>query len=205
MNTRPFWEESCERTYAVDSLGGGEADAELDDIVRRLPEGAKVLDLGCGEGGTAIFLAETGLNATTVDISRTDMAKLQYLTNQEGVHISAKTNQLPGHPFRDTYDLIVVHGCLRLIAHQCWRSLFNQIQANTKMGGYNVVAVFTDGPPSADYPDEFAIRLLAEGELFRFYKGWRIIFQQSYMFDDEHRKGIKHRHAASRIVAEKQF
>ncbi|KKL20462.1 hypothetical protein LCGC14_2455210, partial [marine sediment metagenome] len=104
MDRKPFWEESCERTDAVDCLGGGEADAELDGIVCRLPEGAKVLDLGCGEGGTAIFLAEAGLNATTVDIIRTDMAKLQYLTNQEGVHISAKTNQLPEHPFRDTYD-----------------------------------------------------------------------------------------------------
>jgi len=177
----------------------------LYEIICRLSEDAKVLDLGCGEGGTAIFLAEAGFDVTAVDISRTDITKLQCPANREELHTAGRARQPREDPFSDTYDLIVLHGCLRLIAHQCWKSLFSQIQANTKMGGYNIVAVFTDGPPSADYPNEFAIRLLAEGELFRFYKGWRIIFQQSYMFDDQHRKGIKHRHAASRIVAEKQF
>lgn len=205
MNKRPFWEECCDRTGAADSLGGEEADAELHDIVGRLPEGAKVLDLGCEKGGTAIFLAETGLDATVVDIPQTGIAKLQCLANRERLHISAKTPQLPEHPFTDTYDLIVLHGCLKLIKHQCWRSLFSQIQASTKMGGYNVVAVFTDRAPSPHYLNEFAIRLLRDGELFRFYKGWRIMFQQSYMFDDQHRKGIKHRHAASRIVARREF
>ena len=205
MNRRPFWEENCERTDAADSLGGGEADAELYDIVGRLPEGAKVLDLGCGEGGTAIFLAEVGLNVTAVDIRKTGIAKLQYLANREELHISDKTRQLPEYPLRDTYDLIVVHGCLRLIKQQYWRSLFSHIQANTKIGGYNVVAIFTDRTPYSHYLDEFATRLLRDGELFRFYKGWRIVFQQGYMFDDQHRKAIKHRHAANRIVAEKQF
>ena len=205
MDRRPFWEENCERTDAADGLSDVEADSELHEIVRRLPEDAKVLDLGCGEGGSAIFLAEVGLNVTAVDIRKTGIAKLQYLANREELHISDKTRQLPEYPLRDTYDLVVVHGCLRLIKQEYWRSLFSQIQADTKMGGCNVVAVFTDMVPSPDYLNEFATRLLCEGELFRFYKGWRIIFRQSYMFDDQHRKGIKHRHAASRIVAEKQF
>ena len=204
MNRRPFWEEKCQKTGAGDGLDAGEADAELDDIVDKLPRGAKALDLACGEGGSAIFLAEAGLKVTAVDIYRTDVAKLQYLVNDEGVQILTAANQSGEHFSGNTYDLIVLHGCLRLIGHECWGSLFNQMRANTTIGGYNVVAIFTDRTPSADCPSEFAIRLLAEGELFRFYKRWRIIFQQSYLFDDQHRKGNKHRHAASRIVAEKQ-
>ncbi len=205
MNRRPFWEESCEKTGVADSLGGAEADAELHEIVRRLPEGAKVLGLGCGEGRAAIFLADAGLNVTAVNISRTRIAKLQYPVNREEVHISAQTRRLRELPFIDTYDLTVVHGCLELIKHHYWRSLFSQMQANTKMGGYNVVAIFTDRAPSPHYPDKFAIRLLRDGELFRFYKRWRTIFQQNYVFDDQHQKGIKHRHAANRIVARRQL
>ncbi len=204
MDRRPFWEERCWRAGAADGLSDVEADSELYEIVSRLSEDAKVLDLGCGERGAAIFLAEAGFNVTTVDISRTDIAKLQCPANREELHTAGRARQPREDLFSDIYDLIVLHGCLRLIKQQYWRSLFGQIQANTKLGGYNVVAVFTDRPPSSHYLDEFTTRLLRDGELFRFYKGWRIMFQQSYMFDDQHRKGIKHRHAANRIVAKRE-
>ncbi len=61
MNRILFWEESYKRTGSPDTFGGEQPSAELYDIVKRLPHGAKVLDLGCGEGRNALLLAQNGL------------------------------------------------------------------------------------------------------------------------------------------------
>ncbi len=43
---------------------------ELEDLVKRLPEGATVLDAGCGPGHASRFLARRGFSVTGIDISR---------------------------------------------------------------------------------------------------------------------------------------
>lgn len=51
----------------------GKVNPTLAEVVEALPsaEGATVLDLGCGEGGDAVWLAEHGWRVTAVDVSET--------------------------------------------------------------------------------------------------------------------------------------
>jgi SAM-dependent methyltransferase len=47
---------------------------ELEDFVRRLPDGARVLDAGCGPGYASSYLSKRGFAATGIDISRRMLA-----------------------------------------------------------------------------------------------------------------------------------
>lgn len=107
MNKIPFWEESYKRTGSPDTFGDGKPSAELYDIVNRLPHGAKVLDLGCGEGRNALFLAQNGLDVTAVDISEAGIAKLHDIADQKRLLVETEVQDMRAYVFKDTYDLIV--------------------------------------------------------------------------------------------------
>jgi SAM-dependent methyltransferase len=66
-----FWEHRYTDTGQVWS---GRANAVLVDVATDLPVG-QALDLGCGEGGDAIWLARAGWRVTAVDISPTALAR----------------------------------------------------------------------------------------------------------------------------------
>ncbi len=66
-----FWEN---RYTGSDQVWSGRVNTTLADVVKDLPVG-DVLDLGCGEGGDAVWLAEQGWRVTAVDISPTAVGR----------------------------------------------------------------------------------------------------------------------------------
>jgi len=69
-----FWED---RYAGSDRVWSGRVNATLADVVAALPagQGRTVLELGCGEGGDAVWLAEQGWHVTAVDLSPTAVAR----------------------------------------------------------------------------------------------------------------------------------
>jgi thioredoxin reductase/SAM-dependent methyltransferase len=65
-------------------LWSGRVNATTADVVSTLPAG-EVLDLGCGEGGDAVWLAEQGWQVTAVDVSATAAARGAAGAEQRGV------------------------------------------------------------------------------------------------------------------------
>ena len=66
-----FWEE---RYASADAVWSGRVNATLAEVVSTLTVG-RALDLGCGEGGDAIWLAQQGWQVTAVDVSPTAIAR----------------------------------------------------------------------------------------------------------------------------------
>jgi len=64
--------------YSRDTLVMGEAPKPLVlELASALPQSGRALDIACGEGQLAIWLAQRGLDVTAVDISSTGLAKLR--------------------------------------------------------------------------------------------------------------------------------
>jgi SAM-dependent methyltransferase len=99
-----FWEEHYRKQERVWS---GKANPVLVDIARPLPPGTG-LDLGCGEGGDAVWLAGLGWRVTAVDVSATALDRASTYAAEAGVedHIDFQQHDL-AHTFpAGTSDLV---------------------------------------------------------------------------------------------------
>lgn len=198
--TQPFWEKAY-ADIGTPTFGG--PSQEIQDIVAELRPGASVLDLGCGEGRNALFLAASGFNVTAVDISETGIHKLNALALERNLEIHAKVADMRDYRFPHSFDLIIAHGCLHLVERGSWQQLIGRLKLHTNPGGVNIVVVFTDTIPPPDDLKEFCLGLFHEGELFSLYADWETMLKRSYTFEDEHPGSLRHTHPVNKLVARK--
>ncbi len=198
---KPFWEGSYSSINAK-SFGGTASD-EIIDLIKLLPAGARVLDLGCGDGRNAIPLAKAGFDVTAVDISKAGIGKLHTLIEDHGLFIQTVVADMSSYRIQGKYDLIIAHGCLHLLERTQWKTLVKNMQVHTLPGGFNAVTVFTDSVPASHDMADFFVGLFHEEELFTVYSHWDLLLRKSYTFRDEHPGGICHTHAANKLVAVK--
>src|ERR1051325_5565980 len=112
LQTKPFWETTYQN-LASDTFG--KPSDEVIALAKELPPGAAVLDLGCGEGRNALFLAERGFDVTAVDVSEHGVNKLRLLASQRGLNVRTDVADMRSYHFDRKFDLIISHGCLHLI------------------------------------------------------------------------------------------
>jgi SAM-dependent methyltransferase len=153
----------------------------------------RALDLACGPGRNAIFLAQRGWRVTAVDSS---VAAIEILTRRVRalrLPIEARVADLEKGEFEiepGAYDLICDFYYLE-------RSLFPAIRAGARSGGHVIAAIHMNDP-SPGIPPMNPAFLLDPGELRREFAGWKIIhYQEGVPSDSAH-----HRKSAE-IVAER--
>src|ERR1700754_2216248 len=79
--TKAHWEEHYGER---DRVWSGRVNVQFADVVSDLPPG-RALDLGCGEGGDAVWLAERGWDVVAVDISETALGRAVEAAKSRGV------------------------------------------------------------------------------------------------------------------------
>jgi len=196
----PFWEHAYQN---LNESTFGEPSPEIVRLADTLPRTSKVLDLGCGEGRNALFLAEYGFDVTAVDISECGISKLQSLASNHSLAVRTQIEDMRSYVFDVDFDLIISHGCLHLIERWEWQELLQRFKSHTLPGGYNVVAVFTDQFAAPPNLEKFCLGLFHEGELFAHYSDWEITLRKTYVINDEHPGGIRHTHPINKVVARK--
>ncbi len=75
-----FWEPH----YAAMQAGSGTPNAVLVDVVGELATG-RALDLGCGQGGDSLWLAQRGWTVTGVDVSATAVQRVAAQAADQGL------------------------------------------------------------------------------------------------------------------------
>jgi len=131
------------------------------------PAGGRALDLACGSGRNALFLAELGWQVTAVDGSPVAVDVLRARAAERGLEIDIRVADLERGEFEispDRYDLI-------LDCYYLQRDLFASMQAGVGAGGRIISIVHLadadqpDGTPKRAYP----------GELRGLFGGWKIL------------------------------
>jgi len=200
---KPFWEDSYKRPGKLDTFGGGKPSPEVVTITSKMKPGLKALDLGCGEGRNALYLASIGYETSAVDISQTGIQKLKAVAKEFNLNIDAVVCDMREYQFKKEFDLIVCKGCLHLIKREEWKKVIESMKHFTSEGGIHNVGTFTDTLPEPEDQRDLMVGLFKEGELFTYYQDWDIINTKSREFQDEHPDGSKHKHSSNAIVARK--
>jgi tellurite methyltransferase len=125
-STEPFWESA----YQIPTGSAfGKPSTEIVAFAETLPPNSSVLDLGCGEGRNALFLAGRGFEVTAVDISEQGISKLCSLACQRGLTVRAEVADMRSYQLDREFDLIISHGCLHLIERAAWQQVLQRITA----------------------------------------------------------------------------
>lgn len=145
-------------------IWSGRVNARLAEIVAPLPAGT-ALDLGCGEGGDAVWLAENSWQVRAVDISDTALGRAAALAEEHDVadRIEFAQHDLAESFPEGTFDLIsaqFLHSRLPLDRTQ----ILKRAAAAVRPGGHLVIVDHAGPPPWAsklhhdhDFPSADAV------------------------------------------------
>lgn len=102
-----FWDGVYAARPAADAP---RPNARLTETVSGLPPG-QALDLGCGEGGDALWLASQGWHVTAVDISAVAVERLTALVGSHGLgdRVDAARHDLQASFPQGGFDLVCAH------------------------------------------------------------------------------------------------
>lgn len=133
QGARERWDARYGKTEGY--LFGEEPSPLLAD--QQLPSSGQALDIACGEGQNAVYLAQQGLEVTAVDISVVGLRKARRLAASRGVEIRELLSdiELAGIP-QGPFDLIV---CI----HYMQRDLAEKITEALAPGGLLVMELHT--------------------------------------------------------------
>jgi thioredoxin reductase len=104
---RPAWEER----YAGEKVWSGKVNVQLRAEAASLAPG-RALDVGCGEGGDAIWLASRGWEVTASDFADAALARVAEHAAEAGVGDRVGTRRLDVRTFEpdgETWDLVTAH------------------------------------------------------------------------------------------------
>ena len=104
---RPAWEER----YSGDNVWSGKVNAQLAAEAPSLTPG-RALDIGCGEGGDAIWLASHGWEVTAVDFADAALARVAAHAEEAGVGDRIETRRVDVRTFDadgESWDLVTSH------------------------------------------------------------------------------------------------
>ena len=199
----PFWEES----YKDDSVStfGTQPNATLVEFAGQLDPARAALDVGCGDGKNALYLAGLGFaQVDAFDLSQSAVDKLRRLAAARAVRVNAWVQDLTRFAFEKPYGLVMSFGTLHFVERERWHAFIRAAQESTLPNGIHILQIFTDSVPASPDIAPFAVGLAREGEIQTLYGDWDILQFKSYTFEDEHPGVPKHVHASNKIVARKK-
>ncbi len=141
-------------------------DQELIQEILEQKQSGSVLDLGCGEGGNSLALAEKGFNVTCIDISETAINKIKQESEKRKLNITTITADLEDYKIERNYDIILAMGILQFFG-ESGGNYIEKLQRHTKKEGLNII-------------DAFVNKWLPKDKLKESYDGWSILDYEEY-------------------------
>lgn len=159
-----------------------EEDSRLIKDILKLKKSGSVLDLGCGEGGNAFYLAKKGFDVTCVDISKTAIKKIKERAKKEKIKINTKVADLELFKITKKYDIIISTGTFHFLNYQKGIELIKRMKKMTKKQGVNIIISFTEQDPTFNKKRLY----FRNNQLKEIYSDWKIIKYLKFKEKDEH-------------------
>ena len=171
---------------------GDHADAEPDPFLMQLEEyaellppgrraggpkaeGPKALDLACGAGRNAVYLAEHGWDVMACDVSLEGLRKAQDLARERGVRLKLFCQDL------ETVQLPVASFDLILCFFYLQRELFPQIKAALRPQGLLVYKTYTTDQLRFPGRPRHPLHMLQPQELLEAFREFRVLCYQEFV------------------------
>ena len=156
-----------EKIYQEDPAACGETFGEIIDFFESLDQSnLRVLDLGCGQGRDALFIARLGHSVTVVDISPTGIEQMLKVASDEELQVQGIVGDLTQYEIEDTYDVVILDRVLHMIPDKAVRlELLERAAASVDANGFLLIADVLSNLP------EFAAYFEKDIE-------WSVVFQQ---------------------------
>jgi SAM-dependent methyltransferase len=195
--------ESYDGTYAQHSdYFGTRASRLLERYAQLLPAGARVLDIGVGQGRNALGLAERGCRVTGIDTSATALEQVREQAGAASLEIELWHGDFIDYDPPETFDAVLCFGLLQTLDRRAGASLVHRWYAWTRPGGaLFVTAWHVDDPRFPELveswertglhsfrgPEGENRLFLARGEILDLLLGWRVVHHWEGL-------GAEHRH-----------
>ena len=174
--------DGWEQRYRSSDTGAEEAPTALVvETAGSLPPGTAI-DLACGAGRNALYLAQKGWTVTAVDGSETAIELVRQRADVRGLSVQTLMADLTRESFKmppGQFDLIVM-------AYYLQRDLFTQVKQAVRPGGLVLAIVHTPEPG-----ESWTQKRAAPGELRGFFGGWEILHDyEGPSRDPAHRRPV---------------
>ena len=144
---------------------------------RALPASRRALDVACGAGRNAVWLARRGWNVIACDISLEGLRRARALASESAVQVSLfcqdlETAALPTNRF----DLVICFFYLQ-------RNLFPALKVTLRPGGLVVFKTYTTDQQRFAGGPRHPMHLLQPQELLTQFRGFRILVYEETVKD----------------------
>lgn len=164
--------EKWNRHWREKAGGAPEPDGWLLRALSLLPPPGRALDIACGGGRNALFLAERSWRVTAVDLSEEGLAMLSADAGSRDLKVDIRRADLEAAPLLPDgpFELVILFFYLQ-------RALFPSIREAVAPGGIAVVRTFSaagsfpGGPENPDF-------VLRPGELPELFAGWEVLLHE---------------------------
>ena len=163
----------------------------------------KVIDIGCGEGKDAVFLARCGYDVSAFDLSSSGIEKVKLLAEKANVSVNAFTADILEYRLECHYDILYSSGVLHYIRPELHNEIIENYKAHTNENGLNIFNVFIEKPFVLPAPEKEEAWLWHSGQLLTYYRDWLIEDFSEVIFECNS-SGISHQHAMNVMYARRK-
>ncbi len=171
----------------------------------------KALDLGCGEGRYALYLAKNGFDVTAIDFSSVAINKLKRIVDEQNLPIKSDVVDVSTYHFvPNSFELVVAVTIIDHLGKDVQEKVVNGIKCCLKKNGVAFIRVLTTEDPGYNKQSDNQVSETSGGieyyfeknELLNMFLDFQIIY---YYEGTEHdyNHGPVHEHGWAILIAKK--
>ena len=104
------------------------------------PDPKRVLDIGCGRGKEALFIASLGHEVLAVDRSLNRIRDLNAVARQEKLNINVEIANIVSFEPAGLFDVVIIDRCLKQLSEYDRLMVLNKLIDYIRVGGWLLVA-----------------------------------------------------------------